>query len=427
MNHLRTEAHLHLYGCLSAEDLWHIGRERFRKQSDRLTWYANEYERVTGRRPAYEDYWTKDNGLELMRQDFLFTDAAPFPEFQAKFNLLIALCPANPDDLTLAEHVFRSHEVVGGTKEYRTFLPHYLSSGDRSQFLKNMLSLAKEHTSSTYKPLIALSFVRTAPEAGQLYEFLFKFRMEHPDLAPLITGIDFCGSEVGFPPGRQRPFFDRVKQDRKNKIHDLEILYHVGEMWDHISLGSAARWVAEAVFYGVRRVGHGMALGLDPEALRGTTSQEPRAEAEYHLKWLAEHQAELAQHGFTHDHRQWLQARMDACTGDLVTWEYNDDLLANTRALQDALIPMVHKQSPVIEVCPTSNLRIGQVPSPRHHPLRRFLDVGLRVAVATDDPGIFAITLETEEALLRREFWCSDDEISKFENDAKALLDLSSP
>jgi adenosine deaminase len=50
----------------------------------------------------------------------------------------------------------------------------------------------------------------------------------------------------------------------------------------------------------------------------------------------------------------------------------------------------------VIEVCPTSNRRIGGIGDPAHHPVHRFLGAGLPVVVSSDDPGIFGTTLATE-------------------------------
>lgn len=43
----------------------------------------------------------------------------------------------------------------------------------------------------------------------------------------------------------------------------------------------------------------------------------------------------------------------------------------------------------VFEVCPSSNVLIGNVKSFEEHPLRRMLDEGLRVTLSTDDPGLF--------------------------------------
>ena len=50
----------------------------------------------------------------------------------------------------------------------------------------------------------------------------------------------------------------------------------------------------------------------------------------------------------------------------------------------------------MVEVCPTSNRRIGGIASPDHHRVHRFLDWGLPVAIGPDDPGIFDTTLADE-------------------------------
>jgi adenosine deaminase len=50
----------------------------------------------------------------------------------------------------------------------------------------------------------------------------------------------------------------------------------------------------------------------------------------------------------------------------------------------------------VVEVCPTSNRRIGGIADPAHHPVHRFLDAGLPVVVSCDDPGVFGTTLPEE-------------------------------
>src|SRR5438046_427666 len=64
------------------------------------------------------------------------------------------------------------------------------------------------------------------------------------------------------------------------------------------------------------------------------------------------------------------------------------------RAVEDLalLAELVERQIP-LAVCPTSNLRLGVVPSLDAHPLRRLWDAGAIVPVNTDDPGCFATAL----------------------------------
>ncbi|MER6800121.1 adenosine deaminase family protein, partial [Amycolatopsis mediterranei] len=49
-----------------------------------------------------------------------------------------------------------------------------------------------------------------------------------------------------------------------------------------------------------------------------------------------------------------------------------------------------------LEVCPTSNVRTGQVADIAAHPVRRMLDHGLVVTLNTDDPPMFGATLTGE-------------------------------
>lgn len=50
----------------------------------------------------------------------------------------------------------------------------------------------------------------------------------------------------------------------------------------------------------------------------------------------------------------------------------------------------------VFEVCLSSNLKLGRCESIGHHPVRKMLDAGCRVTLATDDPSFFATTPANE-------------------------------
>ena len=61
---------------------------------------------------------------------------------------------------------------------------------------------------------------------------------------------------------------------------------------------------------------------------------------------------------------------------------------------------VVEKQIP-LEICPTSNVLTGAVPSLEVHPIRILIDKGCYVTISSDDPGIFnQDTLEDYQALL---------------------------
>jgi adenosine deaminase len=61
-----------------------------------------------------------------------------------------------------------------------------------------------------------------------------------------------------------------------------------------------------------------------------------------------------------------------------------------------ALMARLAAAGVLLEICPTSNVRLGHYPDYSALPLRRLLDAGCRVNVNSDDPALFLTTL-TEE------------------------------
>ena len=62
---------------------------------------------------------------------------------------------------------------------------------------------------------------------------------------------------------------------------------------------------------------------------------------------------------------------------------------------------LVERQMP-LAVCPTSNLRLGVVPTLEEHPIRALWDAGVLVSVNTDDPSFFDCDLVGEYAIAGR-------------------------
>jgi len=73
-------------------------------------------------------------------------------------------------------------------------------------------------------------------------------------------------------------------------------------------------------------------------------------------------------------------------------------------AIQDPeLVAYLHKRNITVEMCPTSNLRTGVIPSLQKHPIRTFFDNGIRVTVNTDDPSMFNTDMNNEYLQLHRQ------------------------
>ncbi|ADJ48009.1 adenosine deaminase [Amycolatopsis mediterranei S699] len=89
-------------------------------------------------------------------------------------------------------------------------------------------------------------------------------------------------------------------------------------------------------------------------------------------------------------------------TGPATIWSALHDLGAErighgtSCAADPALLEHLAAHRIPLEVCPTSNVRTGQVADIAAHPVRRMLDHGLVVTLNTDDPPMFGATLTGE-------------------------------
>ncbi len=71
------------------------------------------------------------------------------------------------------------------------------------------------------------------------------------------------------------------------------------------------------------------------------------------------------------------------------------------RASEDpVLIAHLAEQGVPLEVCPTSNVRLGISPDYAAHPLPRMYAAGVAVTIDSDDPAPFNATLDDEMAPL---------------------------
>ncbi|MFC1612053.1 adenosine deaminase, partial [Myxococcota bacterium] len=74
---------------------------------------------------------------------------------------------------------------------------------------------------------------------------------------------------------------------------------------------------------------------------------------------------------------------------------------------------LVRTSGTTLELCPTSNVQTGAVEGLESHPLKTYLDVGLKVTVNTDDPEISGITLSGEYSTVIKQFGLSVAEVSQ--------------
>ncbi|UCH56622.1 MAG: adenosine deaminase [Candidatus Bathyarchaeota archaeon] len=60
------------------------------------------------------------------------------------------------------------------------------------------------------------------------------------------------------------------------------------------------------------------------------------------------------------------------------------------------LMDFLAEKGITVEACPVSNVRTGAVSSVREHPIREFIDRGIRVTVNSDDPSMFGTDMNNE-------------------------------
>jgi aminodeoxyfutalosine deaminase len=81
-------------------------------------------------------------------------------------------------------------------------------------------------------------------------------------------------------------------------------------------------------------------------------------------------------------------------------------------AADPALLAHLAERGIALEVCPTSNVCTGAVPSLPEHPLPALLAAGVPVTLATDDPGMFHTNLNNEYLLCHDQFGLGPDDLA---------------
>jgi adenosine deaminase len=78
----------------------------------------------------------------------------------------------------------------------------------------------------------------------------------------------------------------------------------------------------------------------------------------------------------------------------------------------DELVAEVRERMIPLEVCPTSNVVLGNVPSWDEHPLPRLIESGLVVTLNSDDPAMFASPVAGEYEAARTIFGLDDAQLA---------------
>jgi adenosine deaminase len=408
-----AELHLHLYGTIRWDDFLSYIAPAERDYA----FYEQGFERVYGQAPplrhVLERHRAGDPGAaHEFRRLFVFgdEDAGDFARFQAKFNLLIAgseflrmhlyddpIPPLLREVKDFAAAVLDAQRAEGIGYAEQRFMLDFDNERCRALYAP-LLAEYRRRTTADIVPRLAVSLPREDP--WPQWE-LVKDLALGPD-GESLTGVDFCFVEEGHPPKEKAEFFRAVHEwNDRHPERALAILYHVGESFTDKSLESAVRWVQESAENGAHRLGHAIALGVDPDCYGAHERGESVAERRDQIAYDLAHAEGLRKHGVRVEPAALERERAAlaaAPSEQRVTHRYDAARLDEVRRRQDYAMQRVRRSGAVIEVCPTSNRRIGAIADPQHHPVHRFFEHGLPVVVSSDDPGIFDTTLADEIA-----------------------------
>ncbi len=399
-----SDLHNHLYGCLSAETLWEIGRKNRNPKWER---FIPEYKKVFGKEIDSKSFFEVYDTPEKLGNLYWFNKPGPFSEFQCSFNLIIALSVFDEEEIleaarrTALEHY---HDGVSYA-EYRIM---YSPAASENDYIRKSLSAcrglkkAEEESRGRFQGRLAVSLYRNS--YWKEYEWLKKLQDSDETAAEYITGIDFCFIEEGFPPKEKEDFFQKVREDNFKKPENaLAILYHVGESFQDKSALSACRWVIEAALSGAHRLGHCIALGMRPDMYKNRRITESVEERKDQILFMLRNYDEISSFGFVSDRsdlEKELQKLSSLNNDEKMEYHYKEKNILELETFQKFGMDRIKKTDAVIESCPTSNLLIGMISEKKDLPVFRFIENDMKLVIGSDDPGIFKTDLKTEFDIL---------------------------
>ena len=109
------------------------------------------------------------------------------------------------------------------------------------------------------------------------------------------------------------------------------------------------------------------------------------------------------------------------------------------QAMKDAsLLALLKEEEVLLEISPLSNYFAGIIPEGEPHPIRALYDMGIRVCLNSDDPGLFgtSIYMETQVAMKDQKFtledikqmnlWAAEASFAPRETKARLIKEISS-
>lgn len=414
-----TELHTHLYGCISAELLYEIGKNN---PSPRWEIYTHLYKQLYDKEVDTQNFFKNYNHPEVFKQIYYFNQKAPFLEFQSKFNLIIALCKFDPEEIQMvSKSVLQDHAKTG--IDYVEFRIMYSPLADeRTYYEKTLaacqgLSIGEDLTGIQGRLVVSL---HRDHGFEKQYVWLKKAMTSNSLIQKYLVGIDFCNVEEGFPPKDKKKFFSQVLSDNLNDPKfALSILYHVGESFQDKTHLSASRWILEASKNGAHRLGHCIALFENLDCHLGSVRSESPIELADTFEVLKENHSEITIHGRFPDLLE-LKKIFESliATSTPCKIKYTEPFLELTETFRKYVLSQLIHRKTVVESCPSSNYLIGMIDSYENLPIKKIINTKLKCTISADDPGILETDLQKEFSICEN-IGISRDDLQKIIEDSR--------
>ena len=404
------DLHSHLYGSLTLDDLYYLHS----RNTPRWEIFINSYKKSYNAIPETDTLFIRENSKKnLLSEYYYFLKPGNFRQFQTAFDLVIALSSTEPEEMQ--EIVRRVSSRTAGYCELRMLFSPMISDGSFSEKVSAIceaMCAENKNRADNSRIRLAMSLSRENNMYWKKYDILKALQSSNESVRSELTGIDFCAEEEGFPPDEKSNFLKSVLDDNaEDSKKALSVLYHVGESFSDKSIESAARWVLQASAMGCHRLGHAVALGIDPNIYSGLRVKEITEERVDHIKFIFDNLQELKIEGYPVKPellQNELRLLENGGPKEVMVY-YDDEEIKKTRIFQDWAMKRIKEKGTVIEVCPTSNIRIANLQKISALPLWRFMENDLKIVLGSDDPGILKtdITLEyalVEDALKRKKY-----------------------
>jgi len=372
----KHDAHVHLLGCLDADDLLWICERFGWPKAEELRWFEHEFTKVAGPED-FTSLHSQSASSAQIRRWLECRSPIAFPRFQASFNLLIAILRGRGLEGEVLRRVAERHAAAGLVRvDFRVFVPTVLDETILSSFLER-LARGWDQVRAQIVGFDArvVAHLSRHPEIMRFQLGVILQWQEKTERSDFVAAIDFCEDEQSYEVTHLVRELSKIRGELARR--KVELYVHAGECFDRNGIDVSLAELERIIALRPDRIGHGTALGVSARILpdRGVGSSALRRQS----MWKLPHgQPELlgalcmkefaACSEASHVHAAWF---------DFVD-EYQTQLLRQCRLSDIA-----------IETCPSSNLILGGVHSMHEHPVKAFARAGVRLMIGSDDPGVF--------------------------------------